>query len=52
MPLNTKELFFQNVLDNLPGDLVVLDDLHHYVYLNPSAASDAAVREWMVGKSD
>jgi len=52
MPLNSKELFFQNVLDHLPGDLVVLDADHRYVYVNPTAVSDPIVREWIVGKTD
>ena len=52
MPLNSKELFFQNVLDHLPGDLVVLDNEHRYIYVNPSAVSNPEVREWIVGKTD
>lgn len=52
MPLNTRELFFQNVLDHLPGDLVVLDNTHRYIYVNPSAVGDPEVRAWIVGKTD
>lgn len=46
------ERFFSHVLDNIPADLVVFDSNHKYLYINPIAVKDNAIRTWMIGKDD
>jgi len=51
MELPGKLEFYRGVLENLQGDVVVLDTEGRYVYLNQFAIKDNQIREWMIGKT-
>ncbi|WP_431213025.1 PAS domain S-box protein [Puia sp. P3] len=44
--------FFQEILDKAPAEIIVADAEYRYLYANPSAVPDAAMREWMVGRTN
>jgi signal transduction histidine kinase/CheY-like chemotaxis protein len=44
--------FYKETLDNLPADIGVFDMNGHYLYVNPIGIKDAALREWIIGKTD
>lgn len=52
MPLSNKDHFYWSVLENLQGDVAILDAQHRYIYVNPYAVHDPSIREWIVGKTD
>ena len=52
---NTLEIqrkFYEDILNNIPTDIAVFNKNHEYLFLNPSAMKDAALRKWMIGKKD
>lgn len=44
--------FYKETLDNLPADIGVFDMNDRYLYVNPIGIKDAALREWIIGKTD
>ncbi len=44
--------YLQNVIDSIPLDIVVQDNRLKYKFVNKNAVKDAAVRNWLIGKSD
>ena len=52
MPFANKDNFFESVVENLRGDIAILDRQHRYVYVNPYAVKDAEIRQWLIGKTD
>lgn len=44
--------FTENILNNLPADMVVFDANHNYVFINPVAIKDDEIRNWIIGKND
>ncbi len=50
--MTEKESFFESILDQIPGEIVVLDKQYRYVYVNPKAIADAELRKWIIGKTD
>ena len=44
--------FYEFVLDKIPADIVVFDNKHRYMYINPLGVKDKELREWMIGKDD
>lgn len=44
--------FYEQILNNLPVDLAVLDFDGKYLYINPHAVEQSDDRAWVVGKSD
>ncbi|MBK9639324.1 MAG: PAS domain S-box protein, partial [Bacteroidetes bacterium] len=45
-------LFYKSVLENLHGDIAILDKDFRYLYINPYAMKRADLREWIIGKTD
>lgn len=45
-------LFFEQIMDQLKGDIAVFDLHHRYVYVNPYAVKDPEMRKWIIGKKD
>lgn len=45
------EAFYAQVLQHMPGMLAVLDREGRYLYLNPAAAPDPALRHWLLGRT-
>ncbi len=43
--------FYELILDSLPADVAVFDADLRYVYLNPQAQADPAMRAWILGRS-
>lgn len=42
----------EEILNSLPADITVLDRDGRYVFVNPSAVRDVAVRKWVIGKTE
>ena len=45
-------LFLQELLDDLPVDVVVYDEQGRFLYANPSAVPDLELRRWMIGRDE
>jgi len=50
MPLESS--FFEEILDKVPAEILVADAEYRFLYANPLAVPDSAVREWMIGKTN
>ncbi len=50
--IEQQKLFYENILNGIPIDVVVKDEQHRYVYVNPSAVKSAEERAWIIGKTD
>ncbi len=46
------KIFYENLLNNLPVDVVVFSPDHKYLYINKIALSDEKKRNWLIGKTD
>lgn len=44
--------FFEEILNNLPAEIVVTNADYQYLYLNQAAISDSSMRSWMIGKNN
>lgn len=44
--------FYEDILNFIPSDIAVLDTDGRYLFLNPVAVKDPAVRSWLIGKTD
>jgi signal transduction histidine kinase len=44
--------FYENILDEVPVEIAVLDAEGRYRYLNEAGMSDPALRRWIIGKTD
>lgn len=44
--------FMENLLNNIPIDIAVYDEHFKYIFVNPEAIKNEAVREWIIGKDD
>lgn len=44
--------FWEDILDNLQADIVVFNNQHEYLYVNPHAIRDEEMRKWIIGKTD
>jgi signal transduction histidine kinase/DNA-binding NarL/FixJ family response regulator len=49
--LNQKE-FLEEILNQVPFEIAVLDSDSNYLFVNPSFIGVAEIRKWVVGKSD
>ncbi|UYZ61136.1 PAS domain-containing protein [Hymenobacter latericus] len=47
--LQAQQAFYQNILDTLPVEVVVLDAEQRYCYANPAAVPDEEQRRWLPG---
>lgn len=43
--------FYENILNQMPADIAVMGPDKRYVFVNPAAVKDPAVREWIIGKN-
>ncbi len=50
--LEHQRSFYEGILNNIPADLAVFDPQHRYLFINPSAVKDPAMRQWLIGKTD
>ncbi len=44
--------FYEDILNFIPSDIAVLDIDGRYLFLNPVAVKDPAMRSWLIGKTD
>ncbi len=44
--------FYENILNNIPSDIVVFNTEHRYSFVNPMAIKNPEVRQWIIGKND
>jgi len=49
--ISTRE-FYQNILDNIPVESVLIDEDLKYHYISRNAIQNDELREWMVGKTN
>jgi len=50
--LNKQKKFYEDILNNIPADIAVLDKNQRYLFLNPVAIKSQELREWIIGKTD
>ena len=50
--LESQRHFYEQVLNQIPSDIVVFDKNHRYLFINPIAIKDPELRKWMIGKKD
>jgi len=50
--LEEQKIFYENVLNNIPADIVAFSPTHEYLFINPTSIKSAEVREWLIGKRD
>jgi len=50
--LESQKKFYEQILAEIPADIAVVDTEHRYRYVNPTAIKDAAVRSWIIGKTN
>jgi PAS domain S-box-containing protein len=49
--LAEQRAFYESILQNLPVAITALNEHHEYLYVNPAVEPDAALRQWLIGKS-
>ncbi|MBC7652142.1 MAG: PAS domain S-box protein [Deinococcales bacterium] len=52
LKLKNQQAFYETILNNIPSDIAVFDANHNYLFVNPTAIQDAAMRKWIIGKTD
>ncbi len=50
--IDHQKIFYENILNSLPTDVVAFDKDHNYTFVNPVAIKDEATRKWIIGKND
>ncbi|HMO32717.1 MAG TPA: ATP-binding protein [Lacibacter sp.] len=50
--LHAQRSFYEDILNNLPADIAVFNKRQEYLFLNPRAVKNPAVRGWLIGKTD
>ena len=48
----SQRLFYEQILNNIPADIIVCTPEYRYLYLNPTAVSDPEIRKWAIGKTN
>ena len=44
--------FYEELLNDLPGQIAVFDTDFRYMYVNPASVTNDEVRKWLIGKND
>src|SRR5580658_8361190 len=50
--LQEQRVFFEEILNKTPADIIVADTQYRYLFANPSAVPDPHLRQWMIGKTN
>ena len=50
--IEEQKLFYENILNNIPGNVVVFSEDGKYLFLNPNTVKDPVLREWLIGKDN
>ena len=48
---DAQRAFYETILDELPVEVVVLDEQFRYIYANPQAVPDPEHRAWLIGRT-
>lgn len=49
---NRLKLFYENILNKIPSDVVVFNHKHQYLFVNEMAIRDEEKRKWLIGRDD
>ncbi|NDK56332.1 PAS domain S-box protein [Pontibacter fetidus] len=44
--------FYEAILNHIPSDIAVYNNQLQYIFVNPVAVSDPALRQWIIGKTN
>lgn len=50
--LEDQRSFYENILNNLPANIAVLDTDQRYRFINPASLNNPEHRKWIIGKTD
>ncbi len=50
--LESQRIFYEQILDNIPADIVVFNKHGQFLYLNPTAVGDPILRKSLIRKTD
>jgi len=50
--LEVQRSFYEDILNNIPTNIAVIDKDCRYIFINPNAIKDEETRKWMIGKTD
>lgn len=50
--IEKQQLFYEEILNNIPADIAVFDEKHRYLFVNPVAVKNEELRKWLIGKTD
>lgn len=50
--IDNQKRFTEGILNNIPADIAVFDDLHRYVFVNQKGLTNEGMRNWLIGKTD
>lgn len=50
--LEQQKNFYENILNNIPSEVVVWDNQQRYVFVNKHAVVNEEIRSWLIGKTD
>ena len=50
--LDKQKEFYENILNKIPTDIAVFDPNHRYLFVNPGAIQNPALRKYIIGKDD
>jgi two-component system, sensor histidine kinase len=50
--LAEQKRFYEQILNEIPADIAVLDASLRYMFVNPVSVRDEGVRKWIIGKTD
>lgn len=50
--LKDQKSFYEQILNQIPADIAIVDGQQRYLFVNPSAVRDPETRKWIIGKTD
>ncbi|KAA5534558.1 PAS domain S-box protein [Taibaiella lutea] len=50
--LKDQKTFYEQILNQIPADIAIINQYHRYLFVNPTAISNPEVREWIIGRTD
>ncbi len=52
LEVESQKLFYENILNHIPGNVAVFDEQGKYLFVNPNTIKNAAMRKWVIGKDN
>lgn len=49
--LTEQKTIYENILNSIPSEIVLIDLDHRFKYANPAAIKDPEIRKWVIGKT-